>query len=314
MADLRDPVPAGRGAVAPSGEQYELRRGDQRAVAVQVGGGLRRYSVDGADLLDGYPRTERADGGRGQVLAPWPNRVAGGAWTWRGEPQQLALTEPGRGNAIHGLLRWVPWRRVGGGPADVVLEGVVHPQPGWPGTLQVLVRYVLTHDGLQVGAELRNLGPAPLPAAVGFHPYLTAGTPRVDDAVLRLGATSWLPVDDRQIPTGVEPVDGSELDFRTARPVGTTRLDHALTGLVRAADGLCRVRLSGAHDVELVLGEGFTHVQAYTGDALPDPRRRRQGIALEPMTAPPNALATGEGLAVLEPAAVLEVGWGLRRA
>ena len=36
----------------PSGEQFEIAFGEQRVVAVEVGGGLRTYSADGADVID----------------------------------------------------------------------------------------------------------------------------------------------------------------------------------------------------------------------------------------------------------------------
>src|SRR6266566_1765502 len=51
---------------APSGRQFELTAGQQRAVIVEVGGGLREYAVDGQPVLDGYAADAMADGGRGQ--------------------------------------------------------------------------------------------------------------------------------------------------------------------------------------------------------------------------------------------------------
>ena len=63
----------------PSGKQFELAHGDQRAVVVEVGGGLRSYSAGGRELLDGYGADEMCASGRGQVLLPWPNRIEDGA-------------------------------------------------------------------------------------------------------------------------------------------------------------------------------------------------------------------------------------------
>jgi len=62
----------------PSGAQWEIRHARQRAVVVEVGGGLREYDVDGKPVLDGYATDRMADGGRGQPLFPWPNRMADG--------------------------------------------------------------------------------------------------------------------------------------------------------------------------------------------------------------------------------------------
>jgi hypothetical protein len=60
----------------PSGEQFELTHGDQHAVVVEVGGGLRRYAVGAWEVLDGYGAAERIGAGRGQVLIPWLPRAA----------------------------------------------------------------------------------------------------------------------------------------------------------------------------------------------------------------------------------------------
>ena len=69
---------------APSGEQIELVHADQRAVVVEVGGGLRTYSAGGRDLLDGYALDAPSTSGRGQVLAPWPNRLEDGSYEFDG--------------------------------------------------------------------------------------------------------------------------------------------------------------------------------------------------------------------------------------
>src|SRR3954471_21882337 len=86
--------------LAPSGEQIELTLGEQRAVVVGFGGGLRSYAVAGRDLLDGYEPDEMSTSGRGQVLIPWPNRVKGGSYEFGGRTHQLALDAPAAGNAI----------------------------------------------------------------------------------------------------------------------------------------------------------------------------------------------------------------------
>ena len=121
--------------VAPSGEQVEISFGDQLAVVVEVGGGIRSYSAAGRDVLDGYGVDEPSASGRGQVLVPWPNRLQDGSYEFDGRSHQLPLTEPEHANAIHGLVRWASWR-IGEREAHrVVMEHVIHPQPGYPFTL-----------------------------------------------------------------------------------------------------------------------------------------------------------------------------------
>src|SRR5262245_64138859 len=110
--------------ISPSGEQVELTFEDQRVVVVGVGGGLRQYFVGDSSVLDGYSVVAICGSGRGQLLAPWPNRVQDGTYEFEGERYQLAVDEQERQNAIHGLVRWsAGWVETqGGGRGKVVLR------------------------------------------------------------------------------------------------------------------------------------------------------------------------------------------------
>ena len=74
--------------IHPSGEQYDLSFGAQRATIVEVGGGLRTYEVGEREVLDGYGIDEQCASGRGQVLVPWPNRIAEGVYSFDGPEQR----------------------------------------------------------------------------------------------------------------------------------------------------------------------------------------------------------------------------------
>jgi len=300
---------------SPSGDQYLLEHGDQRAVVVELGGGVRSYEAGGRPILDGYPLSEPCAGGRGQVLAPWPNRVGDGRWRWDGVERQLALTEPAAGNAIHGLVRWVPWRRESASPRRVRLTHRCHPQPGWSWIVDLALEYRLGDEGLTVALEAINRSGEPCPFAVGFHPYLAAFGGPVDDAVLRLPAASWYEADGRGLPVGRHRVDGGPLDFRDGRAVGAAVLDTALGDLGRDDAGRVEVVLEagdGSDRTSLWMDGAFTHVMLFTGDTLADTRRRRRGLAVEPMTAPVDALRSGEGLVVLHTDEVFRASWGVR--
>ena len=146
---------AGIDVFSPSGEQIEISHGDQRAVVVEVGGGLRAYSAGGRELLDAYPADGQITSGRGQVLIPWPNRIEDGAYEFDGRQQQLPLDELEARNAIHGLVRWAGWRVGEREQSRVVLEHELHPQPGYPFRLGLTIEYALTDDGL-VGLDDRH--------------------------------------------------------------------------------------------------------------------------------------------------------------
>ncbi len=298
-----------------SGTQVELRRGDQHAVAVTVGGGLRRYAVGDWDILDGSAADELNTDARGQLLVPWPNRLRDGAYSVDGTDHQLPLTEPAAHNAIHGLARWLTWEIAERDDERVLLRCRIAAQAGYPWTVEVTAEHRLDDDGLTVTTTGRNLAATPCPYGAGAHPYLTVGTAMIDEAVLGAPGASRLLTDDRGLPTGREPVDGTPYDFRQARPIGELALDTGYGDLVRREDGTAEVTLAtpdGARAVELWVDGRHRHLMLFTGDALPDPSRRRRSLGVEPMTCPPNALATGEDVAMLAPGEQLSVSWGLR--
>jgi aldose 1-epimerase len=294
----------------PSGEQFEIAFGDHRAVAVEVGGGLRSYSINGTDIVDGYGVDEMATGGRGQMLIPWPNRLLDGSYEFQGRRQQLPLTEPEHSNAIHGLVRWVAWHVREREPHRVVVGHVLHAQPGYPFTLELQIEYLLTARGLTVRTSATNIGKAPCPYGSGAHPYLTLGAETIDDVLLRVPARTALRSDERGIPVGTVAVDGTELDFRTARRIGEAKLDHGYTDLDRDHAGVAGVTVETVDGSgrTLWVDEGYPYVMVFTGDI---PAVERRGLAVEPMTCPPNAFRTGEALVTLGPGESHTASWGL---
>src|SRR5206468_8707180 len=218
-----------------TGVQYEIEAGQYRATVTELGAGLRELAFRGQPLVAGYEADELPPAGSGQLLAPWPNRVDGGRYVFGGTEYQLALTEPARGNAIHGLTRWTAWSAVQQDASTVRLRSAPHGHQGYPFGLEIEAEYRLdAGTGLQVTVAARNRGSHAAPYGTGSHPYLTVRTPSIDGCELTLPADSWLPLDDRGLPSGPpEPVDGTEYDFRQPRAIGATRLDHALTGLSR---------------------------------------------------------------------------------
>lgn len=297
----------------PSGAQHEIRHGDQVAVVTEVGATLRRYDIGDRQVVQGHDVAAVPDGSRGQVLAPWPNRVPDGTYSWAGADLQLPLTEVPKRNAIHGLVRWQGWRLDDRDDASVSLSVTVWPTPGYPFLLTVSATYRLDDDGLSVELRGRNDGAAAVPYGVGQHPYLSTAAGRADDVILTLPARTRLLVDERSHPAGLQDVAGTEYDFRAPRRIGELVLDTAFTDLDPDADGWVRVRLDDPDGggVELRSGPTTRWLQAFTGDTLPA-ARRRTAVAVEPMSCPPGAFASGTDLVTLEPGAEHLLAWGLR--
>jgi aldose 1-epimerase len=299
---------------APSGEQFEISFAQQRATIVEVGAGIRAYTAGVRDVLEPYAVEQICDGAHGAVLVPWPNRIDGGSYEFDGAPLQLALTEPAKRNAIHGLLRWQPWRALEHEADRVVMSARLHPQPGYPFDLDVSVEYSLGEDGLVVVTSARNVGDRPCPYGAGQHPYLSPGEAALDDCTLQLPAETVILTDpERRLPTGSEPVAGGPLDFREPRRIGAIAIDSPFSDLRRESNRLAAVRLRApdGHCVELWVDERYAVLEVFTGDTLA-PHRRRRGLAVEPMTCPPNAFRSGERLIRLDPGESVRATWGAR--
>jgi aldose 1-epimerase len=292
--------------------EIAIARGEQRVGVVALGGGLRSYEAGGRELLNGFRPGERPASGRGQVLVPWPNRIEDGSYEFEGKRMQLPLSEPENGNAIHGLVRGATWNLVDHEPDRVVLDYTLEPQPGYPFTLGLSIEYALSADGLTVTTTAWNLSSGNCPYGAGQHPYLTLGTPTIDTLRLQVPGRVVAFSDERGLPVRSAPVEGTEYDFRASREIGGTVLDNAFTELERDGDGRARVLLddaAGDAGLTLWVDESYRYLMLYTGDSHPDVARR--GLAVEPMTCPPNAFRTGDSVIRLEPGESIASSWGI---
>jgi aldose 1-epimerase len=298
----------------PSGQQFEICAGTQRATIVEVGGGVRCYSDGDRPVLDPYPVAAMCDGAHGAPLIPWPNRLRDGRYRFGGTDYQVPLTEPAKHNAIHGFLRWRTWHPIDHGPGRITMGTVLYPLEGYPFGLDVRVEYTLGDEGLTARTSATNIGDAPCPYGCGHHPYLSPGTGTIDDCTLDLPATTRIVTDEeRQLPVGREDVGGTDFDFRGSKILGDLQVDYAFTDLTRGEDGRARVGLAGpdGRTAELWLDRSFPIVEISTGDTL-SPQRRRRGLGTEPMTCPPNAFQSGEMLITLDPGESATTAWGAR--
>jgi aldose 1-epimerase len=301
------------GRVGPSGEQWTIASAGHEAVVVEVGGGLRSYAVDGVPVIDGYAEDQLAPGSAGQILAPWPNRIRDGRYTFAGTAYQLPLTEPDRHNAIHGLVNWSRWRATDAGPGHVTVEHDLPPQPGYPWALALRTTWRVGPEGLEASHTATNLDVTPCPFGFAVHPYFALPDVAVTELALRVPARNRLLLDGRLLPIGAARVTGGEFDFAEPRRIGSQELDTTFGDLIRDEDGRSTVTLSAldSHGVLVWADSEFGWWQVYTGAPLSADRHRR-AIAVEPMTCPPDAFRSGRDLVVLEPGEVWQGAWGIR--
>lgn len=301
--------------VPVSGRQTTISADGYRAVVSSVGASLRVLEHEGRPLVSSFPEDSLRPGYRGAVLVPWPNRVVDGRYELEGQEHRLALTEPARGHALHGLGTWADWETVDRSESSVTLGVTIPPQPGYPFRVRSEVTYALSGDGLRWSVRSTNLGTGLAPYGTGPHPYLVAGPELVDEWTVTIPAARVLTVTERLAPLGLADVatyDDGRLDFRRPRVLGDTFIDHAFTGCESDAAGRSRVevRSPSGTGVEMEWDGASPWLQVHTPDGPGD--LWRTGLAVEPMTCPPDAFNSRQDVVWLEPGASHAVGWTIR--
>jgi len=305
-----------------SGTQYTLRAGDDDVVIASVGASLRAFRHAGRDLVVPFEADEVRPAYRGATLAPWPNRIVDGTYSFAGAEYRTALTEPGRGQALHGLVAWLDFDAIDRGVDHVTLAATIEPQLGYPWRVRVETRYALSASGLTQTVTAHNESDEAVPFGTGPHPYLVAGPQPLDEWTLSLPASQvLLTTADRLSPTELVGVDAdaARFDFREARAIGAVEIDHAYTGLEPDAAGETAVRVrdeSAGTGVEIVWDAACAWVQVHTADQPEGPASpaHRAGLAVEPMTCAPDAFNAADypfdtGLLVIEPGESVTASW-----
>ena len=293
----------------PSGTQYELKFGNQKATITEIGAMVREYQVDGRDVFVPFSVTEAAPVYNAAVLAPWPNRLGNGSYDFEGYHGQLPVNEIDRLTALHGLVCWVHWELISKTDNEVTLQYDLPAQRGWPYQLRLTVTYKLDENGLNVEFKVANIGNKTAPFGVGFHPWLSSGGANLDDCAVKLDAKQHIIANERLLPTGVEPVSG-DYDLLAPKKLKGLDLDDAWVeptydengkswAILACPDGLApAVWMKSPLNTWQVCSAN--HIKNY----------ERFGLAAEPMTCAADAFNTGNNLITLSPGAATTVNWG----
>jgi aldose 1-epimerase len=247
----------------------EVRAGANRVlVDPGRGGRLASWSLDGRELLVRPPTDDDRSIHWGCFLmAPWPGRLADARFEWQGRTIQLRRTH-GR-HAIHGLLWNRPWT-VEDAQADRVDVSIELPRDEWPMRGRVRQRVSVNPTSLRLEAEIE--ADAPMPAALGWHPwFLRRGDPRLLVDADRLQVTRGM------VPTGATAAVEGRTDLRTGPRLGDRRLDLAYLG-ARSPVTITWPDL----ELRIEIAPTPAPLVVYTPPA---------SFCVEPLTAPPNALA-----------------------
>ncbi len=302
----------------PTGEQFELSlrtsEGDASAHITAVAAGIRSFTLDGVDLVEPFDESQTPPMACGIVLAPWPNRVRDGVWEHDGKRHQLAITEPAKNNATHGLLRFTPYTLVDRSEEMVTIAATIYPQSGYPFLIETVVQYRLVDDGLEVTHSLQNVGADAAPVAVGAHPYFRIGDVPTEQLSISLAVESHFDTDDRLNPVAEVPVQDTEFDLRQPSLLGERSFDDGFGQGIVNDDGEVAHRLEAPDGRALTIwgDSAFDCVQLFTPPAFPRAGGPARAVAIEPMTAPADAFNSGKGVHWLAPGEEWTVRWGVR--
>jgi aldose 1-epimerase len=289
--------------------EHLLQHGDQRAVVVESGGGLRAYVAGDTEVVAGYQAGTLCPSARGQWLVPWPNRLREGRYTFGGVEHRTPL-DPGTPTAIHGLARWLPFQVLTKDDASIELGGILPARPGYPWTLRLWTRWSLGDDGLTSKLSVENLSDDDAPFAAGTHPYLHVGDALVDDVAVTVPGSVALH-GENGVLTERAPVD-LDTDFRDGRLVGSSQLGM-YTELARDTLGRAHtvIERPDGWRISLWQDEAWPFVLLYTADSVSQEEGVRRSVAVEPMTAPADTFNSGDHLIVLKPGGTFEGAWGI---
>ena len=234
------------------------------------------------------------------LLHPWANRLAGFEYALDGRTARLPAGPPlvrceEHGLPIHGLLGGSPHWRVRAAEAEgdtarlaAVLDFAAHADllAGFPYPHTLALDVALDARRLTVATTLTATGDVAVPVAFGFHPYLRL--PGAERAAwrLELPARRYLFADARGIPTGHH-----EDEPATRLRLGGLSFDD---GFDRIADGATFAVSGGGRRVAVTFARGYPVAQVFSPPGAPF-------VCFEPMTAPTNALRSGDGLRRVAP-------------
>jgi aldose 1-epimerase len=300
MCDVSGRDPTGYPGALRDSSAHSIVAGDLEAVFLpghgMIGASLRDR---GAEILRRVEDLETmALKGRAAgipLLHPWANRLAGFRYRVAGREVALDPSSPllhlhDDGLPIHG----VPWSRLAWEVTEARRDGLA-ARLEWardehlavfPFRHRLEMAATLRPEGLTLETTLVAGHDAPVPVSFGFHPYF--GLPGLPRSQWRLGLPPMLrlALDRRQIPTGAEePFGGMDAEL------GALDFDDGFAML----EGTESFSLQGAgRRITVEILEGFRYAQVFAP-------KGKEYVALEPMSAPTNALMTGNGLQLVKP-------------
>lgn len=245
----------------------------------------------------------------GEILAPWPNRIADGKYSHNGNDFQLNVNEEVRNNALHGLVFDKYWKVSSKSENRISLQITIDESEKYPGILELEMTYQIDNQGLSSTLTATNQGEIELPYGASTHPYLTVpGIDSVNDYFLQIGASQvYLTDEARLLPIKIVDVADANLDFRQPTKIRSRFIDHAFKLDPTFANSVSITDDSG-EGVLMSFNDATKWVQIHTADRN-GAADGRKSLAIEPMTCPPDSFNSGIDLVLLQPKQSHSLSW-----
>lgn len=294
--------------------ELKSSNGSSAKVLVSQGFNCYQWSVPHAgsslELLWAQPGHEsgelRASRSGIPILFPFPGRLRGESFSWRGKSFPLKADD-GRGNAIHGFVHTRPWKL-----EEQTLDSVTASfqfskqapelSQSWPTDFRLLASYRLGPSFLAMKIVVENCGNEDLPFGLGAHGYfrLPLGGSRREDCRIHLPVKGRWELNNL-IPTGVMEEWPELAMFPSGRRFEETTLDDVFENSF-GKDGWAEAKLVDPESqatLKVRSSQNFPKVVVFTPP-------HREAICIEPYSSLPNAYELSEqdidtGLSVLAP-------------
>lgn len=282
------------------------------AVISPVGASLMELTLSGNNVIE-QAATGRPELYAGVVMAPWSGRIAGGKWIDEtGAEKSLAINEPARNNALHGLVYDKSFAVKKSTASSVELVIDIAATDGYPYALRLAVSYEIEDGQLYASFAVKNLSDARAPFSIGFHPYFSTAWA---DAPLQLqvSAESVLELNENMIATGKVRVSDANKDLRAGEALSEVKLDDDFTDL-EFVHGVATTKLltASGSGLEVWQEDVFKHAVIYTPEEFPTQSGSIKAIAIEPCSSAVNAFNSKQDLLVLSPGETRSGSWGVR--
>ena len=275
--------------------EVEINSGDYKARIRMTGAGLSALSYKGRDLVDPFQPSDTRFF-RGDVLAPWPNRIGDGIYKVAGKTYTAPTNEGKRKTALHGLIFGLNWEVTEQSDSTVTLEVNLPASDSYPTSLHFSATYQLSSEGLEITITAQNQGDVPAPYGVSIHPYLIASSDSsVNEWSLKLPSSKVLEVDEvRLLPIALRDCSELNFEFQRSSMIGTRFIDHAFK-VDEGKPRVITVKAPNGAGVLMTFDETSKWIQIHTADR-DGGENSRICLAVEPMTCPPDAFRSGEDL------------------